>query len=213
MLWRWNLARLCIFMRPFIWQKIWTWHLGCGPKNSKKAPQNWFFGSIFWSFSTISKSVTYATTNIALHYFLKSEKSLTAFGGVMTQKTPKMAQFMDAPSPRKLLKIYNLRTTNAMKMKLGAIEYLQETFHLTKNLGVTLTGWQGVAKEPLKRAKKIGFFAPFLGIFRTISKTITYVILCFALRHWWKFGTNQAWFGVAVHEKPPKSSQKSPFFH
>ena len=28
---------------------------------------------------------------------------------------------MDASSPRKLLKIYNLRTTNAMKMKLGTI--------------------------------------------------------------------------------------------
>ena len=27
-LWRWNLARLCIFVRPFIWQKIWAWIIG-----------------------------------------------------------------------------------------------------------------------------------------------------------------------------------------
>ena len=73
-----------------------------------------------------------------------------------------MAQFMAAPSPPKLLKIYNLRTTNAMKMKLGTIVYLHEIFHLTKYLGITQGEWQGVAKKPLKKALKIGFLAPFL---------------------------------------------------
>ena len=57
---------------------------------------------------------------------------------------PKMAQFMAAPSPLKLLKIYNLRTTNAMKMKLGTIVYLREFFHLTKDLGVAPRGFEGV---------------------------------------------------------------------
>ena len=79
-----------------------------------------------------------------------------------------MAQFMDATSPRKLLKIYKLRTTNAMKMKLCTIVYLHENFHLTKDLGVTFREWQGVAVKPLKKAPKIGFLALFLGILRAI---------------------------------------------
>ena len=55
---------------------------------------------------------------------------------------------MDAALPRKLLKIYNLRTTNAIKMKLGTIVYLHETFYLTKDLGVTHKEWQGVVEKP-----------------------------------------------------------------
>ena len=88
-----------------------------------------------------------------------------------------MAQFMDAALPRKLLKIYNLRTTNAMKIKLTTIVYHHETFHLKKYLGVTHWAWEGVAKKPLKKRPKIGFLAPFLGIFSTITKTVTYAIL------------------------------------
>ena len=68
---------------------------------------------------------------------------------------------MDAPSPQKLLKIYNLRTTNAMKMKLTTIVYLHETFHLTKDLGVAHRAWESVAKKPLRKSQKIGFLAPF----------------------------------------------------
>ena len=69
---------------------------------------------------------------------------------------------MYAPSPQKLLKTYNLKTTNAIKMKLGSIVYLHETFHLTKDLGNTHREWQGVAKKPLKKAKKLFFWGPFL---------------------------------------------------
>ena len=69
----------------------------------------------------------------------------------MAQKPPKMAQFMDAPSPRKLLKIYNMRTTNAIKMKLGTIVYLHETFNLTKDLGVLQRESESVARKPLKK--------------------------------------------------------------
>ena len=88
--------------------------------------------------------------------------SLTIFGQVRAQKPPKMAQFMAALSPQKLLKICKLRTTNAMKMKLGMVVYLHEIFHLTKDLGVAQRVWQGMAKKPLKKALKIGFLAPFL---------------------------------------------------
>ena len=69
-------------------------------------------------------------------------------------------------------------------MKLITIVYLYETFHLTKDLGVTHRAWEGVAEKLLKKSKKIGFLAPFLRIFRTISKTVTYVILCLTLHHW-----------------------------
>ena len=95
-----------------------------------------------------------------------------------------MAQFMDDPSLRKLLKIYNLRTIYAIKMKLTTIVYLHENFYLTKDLGVTHMEWQGVAKKPLKKAQKIGFLSSFLRIFNNISKPVTYVVLCLALHHW-----------------------------
>ena len=69
-----------------------------------------------------------------------------------------MAQFMAAPWPRKHLKNYNLRTTNATKMKLGTIMYLHETFRLTEYLGITFRAWQGVAKKPPKKTQKLGFW-------------------------------------------------------
>ena len=109
--------------------------------------------------------------------FIKIQALLGKLG---PKKTPKMAQLMAAPSPQKLLKIYNQRTTKATKMKLGTIVQLHKSFHQTKDLGITLRAWQGVAKKPLKKASKISFLAPFLGIFRNISKTITYVIPCSA---------------------------------
>ena len=58
---------------------------------------------------------------------------------------------MDAPSPQNFLKIFNLRATNAMKMKFGTIVYLHKTFHLTKDLGVALSGLEGVVRKPLKK--------------------------------------------------------------
>ena len=66
--------------------------------------------------------------------------------------------FMDAASPQKLLRIYNFRTTYAVKMKLTTIAYLHQTFHLTKDLGVTHREWQGVVKKPVKKAPKNRFF-------------------------------------------------------
>ena len=56
-----------------------------------------------------------------------------------------MAQFMAAPWLQKHLKLYNLRTTNAIKMKVGTIVYLHETFHLTEDLSANFRAWQGVA--------------------------------------------------------------------
>ena len=44
---------------------------------------------------------------------------------------------MDAASPQKHLKIYNLTTTNTTLMKLTTIMYLHKTFNLTEDLDVT----------------------------------------------------------------------------
>ena len=82
--------------------------------------------------------------------------------------------------------------------------------------------WQKIWASPIgrrrawpknlwKKSQKISFLAPLLGIFRTISKTVTYVIFRLALHHWWKFCINQTWFGPVIYQKPPKSSQKCCF--
>ena len=73
-------------------------------------------------------------------------------------------------SPRNIFKIYNLRTTNAMKMKLGAIVNLHETFHLTEDLGVAQKGLAGVAGKPLKKCPKTGFLAPFFEFSKVYQK-------------------------------------------
>ena len=42
------------------------------------------------------------------------------------QKPPKKGYFMDAASPKKHLKIYNMTTTNATLMKLTTIMYFHK---------------------------------------------------------------------------------------
>ena len=66
---------------------------------------------------------------------------------------------MDAALPQKHLKIYNLTTTNAIKMKLTTILYLHEIFHLAKNWGVAHKVWEGVIEKPLLKSQKIGVLA------------------------------------------------------
>ena len=69
---------------------------------------------------------------------------------------------MAAPWPQKHLKIYNFRTTNAMKIKLGSIMYFYETFHLTKDFGVAPRGSEGVSRKPPKKPPKQGFWTNFI---------------------------------------------------
>ena len=76
------------------------------------------------------------------YLWLKFQQTGAIFAGERAQKPPKRGHFMDTASPRKHLKIYNLRATNAtlMKltlMKLTTIMYLYKTFNLAKNWGVT----------------------------------------------------------------------------
>ena len=58
------------------------------------------------------------------------QHNLTIFVEVMVPKSSKMGHFMDVSLPWKHLNIYNLGTTNAIKMELTTIIYLDETFHL-----------------------------------------------------------------------------------
>ena len=69
-------------------------------------------------------------------------------------------------------------------MKFTTTVYLRETFHSTKDLGVTHRTWEGVVEKPLKKSPKTGFLASFLGIFSFILKTVTYAIRYLALHHW-----------------------------
>ena len=98
-----------------------------------------------------------------------------------------------------------------MKMKLGTVVYLHETFHLTKIFGRGTKTVGGRGPKTSKKTPKIGFFGPVTRIFNNKSKPVTYVILYLALHHLWKFCANRNWFGVVMHEKPPKSSPKCPF--
>ena len=67
----------------------------------------------------------------------KFQQTRAIFGGEKAQKPPKRSHFMDAASPRKHLKIYNLTIANATLMKLTTIMYLYKMFNLAEDLGVT----------------------------------------------------------------------------
>ena len=67
----------------------------------------------------------------------KFQQARAIFGGERAQKPPKRGHFMDAASPQKHLKIYNLTTANATLMKLIIIMYLHKMFNLAEDWGVT----------------------------------------------------------------------------
>ena len=74
----------------------------------------------------------------SLHHWSKFQKNPTSFGGIIPIKPPRSSLKSTFMVLRKHLKIHNLATANAILMKLARIVYLHETFHLAKNLGVTL---------------------------------------------------------------------------
>ena len=63
----------------------------------------------------------------------KFQQTRAIFGGEKAQKPPKRGHFMDAASPQKHLKIYNLTTTNATLMKITIIMCLYKMFNLTED--------------------------------------------------------------------------------
>ena len=160
-LWRWNLLRLCIFMRTFIWQKIWVspiWSGRAWPKNLWKKPQKIdFLGSFLRIFNNISKPVTYVVLSLALNHWWKFCTNWTWIGLVIYDKPPKSSQKFYFLLVRETLKLYNLTTTNAIPMQLTRIVYLHEAFHLTQNWGVTHREKEGRVQKLLNPNHKMRF--------------------------------------------------------
>ena len=77
-----------------------------------------------------------------MYLWLKFQQTGVIFAGERPQKPPKRGYFMDAASPWKHLKIYNLTTTNATLMKPNVIMCLYKTFNLAVN------------QKPLKMSQK-----------------------------------------------------------
>ena len=71
------------------------------------------------------------------YLWLKFQQTQAIFEGEKVQKSPESSHLMDAVSPRKHLKLYNLTTTNAALMNLTAIMYLHKVFNLAKDWSVT----------------------------------------------------------------------------
>ena len=55
------------------------------------------------------------------------------------------------------MKVYDLTTRNVIMMTLTRIMYLNKTFHLAKNIGVTHRAQEGVNEKALKMAQKVSF--------------------------------------------------------
>ena len=59
------------------------------------------------------------------------------FGGVRAEKKPQKGPFRGCIIGMNNFEIFNLTTSNAMLVKLNTIVYLDKTFPLAKNCGVT----------------------------------------------------------------------------
>ena len=93
-------------------------------------------------------------------------------------------------------------------MKLTTIVYLHRIFHLVKNWGVTHKAKEGVVQKLLQTNHKMRFLGYFLGILKTISKTLIHVMENICLYYCSKLENNLSAFGGVMAKKPPKSTQK-----
>ena len=71
------------------------------------------------------------------YLWLTFKQTQAIFEGEGTRKSPKSSHFMDAASPRKHLKLYNLTSINATLMNLTTIMYLHKVINLAKDWVVT----------------------------------------------------------------------------
>ena len=83
--------------------------------------------SLFHKYSNSSKAFQNLFLFATVLPLVKISTILDHIGKVRAQKPPKNAYFVDAESVRKTLGIFNLTTTNAMRMKLTTIMYLHES--------------------------------------------------------------------------------------
>ena len=121
------------------------------------------------------------------YFWLKFQQTQAIFQGERAQKSPKSSHFMNAASPWKHFKLYNLTTRNATLMNLTAIIYLH----------IYLSKW----------ARK-SFFGSVSGFFKNKIKTVTFLMHYVALHHWSKFQMNLTTFRWVTSKKPTRSSLK-----
>ena len=89
---QWNLPRLRIFMRPFIWQKIGTSHIGCKRawlKNFWKRAQKCVFGLISWNFQNCIKNYNICDTLPCTASLVKFCTNWNWLGAAMYEKPPR----------------------------------------------------------------------------------------------------------------------------
>ena len=155
-----------------------TFHMsvgGCGQNTSEKKTQNKFFGLISWNFQHYIKTITNVTCYLTLQHWSKFCTSRTWFGVVIFEKPPKSSQQSYFLLLRQTLKIHNLRTTNAILMKLTKIMYLHETFHLAKNFDITPRVQVGVVQEALTKSQKKSVFGPNFDHFFTLEQKLSHI--------------------------------------
>ena len=95
----------------------------------------------------------------------KFQQTGALFVGERAQKPTKRGHFMDAASPRKHLKIYNLTATNATLMKLTTIMYHHKTFNLAKDWGCNSQGVKRCKLKSSQNEPENWFFGSISGVF------------------------------------------------
>ena len=110
---------------------------GRNRKTSEKKPKSVFWFNLLEFSGLYQKKVWCVIHYLALDYWCKFQKNLTAFGGVMVKQPARSSLKSNFLFLWKHLKVNNLTTTNPILMKLTTIMYLHEIFHLARNWGVT----------------------------------------------------------------------------
>ena len=91
---------------------------------------------------------------------------------------------MEAELVRKNLKTFNLKTTNAMLIKLITIMYLHDISNSTKIYGVTHRAQESENHKTLRMSQKFRVFTLISTNFWTTLKTATHIMHYFALHYW-----------------------------
>ena len=106
-------------------------------KRGSKLHQTCKFGYLLflkiWIFQNPLNTVCISLNTNSGRNFGKIWQHLGELGPKKTQK----GQFHGCCIATKTFEIYNLTTTNAIRMKLSTIMYLHETFNLTKDWGIS----------------------------------------------------------------------------
>ena len=111
----------------------------CGENWAQKLTKTINFGYVSFPFKhLILKDFSETVFDLWKTYlWSKFQQTRVIFAGERAQILPKRGCFMNAASPRKYLKIYNLTTANATLMKLTMVMYLHKTFNVAEDWDIT----------------------------------------------------------------------------